>query len=39
VTLIPRKGPHREWWVIAILFVGVPIAVIVLRALWDAAWR
>jgi hypothetical protein len=39
MTLIPRNGPRKEWWAIAILFIGVPIALIVLRAVWDVARR
>jgi hypothetical protein len=39
MTLIPRKRPNGEWWLLAVLFVAVPIALIILRAVLDAARR
>jgi len=39
VTLIPKKRPNAEWWLLAVLFVALPVALIVLRAVLDAVRR
>jgi hypothetical protein len=39
MTLMPKKRPNREWWLLAVLFGALPIVLILLRAVLDAVRR